>query len=338
MNKSMLKKNLSSIIFIFLMLLGSVVRADLTEFRSALMAEGLTEQESSSVISKLGGSYSEDTVRSKIAWLRAHGVQDIGKVLSLFPSLLGLSISENLDPKVAWLRAQGVQDIGKFLSLFPPFLGLSISENLNPKVAWLRAQGVQDMGKMLSGHPSVLGRSISENLNPKVTWLRAQGIQDISKVVTQFPNIWGYSIPNNLQPTVEEFYKYWGLSAADFEASPMIFGASLSRVVRLRQFLDQWAQVAGDQHFNLGRISVAKRISMIQGVSVESVLENLMTVGAIRSDIRDFSKLNKGELELMISLYKTGQMEGLLVRPKLLPKGTRGSVSSFCQSALSSEI
>jgi len=205
----------------------------------------------------------------KVAWLEGQGVKDIGKVLSTFPSVLGRSIEGNLNPKVAWLKAQGVKDIGKVLSTFPSVLGLSIEENLNPKVAWLKAQGVKDIGKVLSSFPSVLGFSIEGNLNPKVVWLKAQGVKDIGKFLSSFPPVLSLSIEENLEPTLRLLKDDFGFKIADIEQTPMLLGASLSRL----QLIADWIEAA---HISMEDIPLVKRKQFVTRVSVRDIASQLL--------------------------------------------------------------
>jgi len=211
----------------------------------------------------------EANLNPKVVWLEAQGVKDIGKLLSTLPQVLGYSIEENLNPKVVWLKAQGVKDIGKLLSTFPAVLSYSIEENLNPKVAWLKAQGVKDIGKVLSSSPQVLSRSIEENLNPKVAWLKAQGVKDIGKVLSSFPQVLGLSIEENLEPTLRLLKDDFRFKIEDIEQTPMLLGASLSRL----QLIADWIEAAS---ISMEDIPLGKRKEFVSRVSVRDIASHLL--------------------------------------------------------------
>lgn len=204
--------------------------ASLSKFIATLRKAGFTAQEIEMTVNGLSKIYSPRKTLENIEWLKSHGVEDIGKVVSSKPAILGYSIEDNLNPKLEWLKSLGV-DVDKVMKLNPGALGYSLEENLIPKINWLNEQGI-DSAKAISAFPAILGASIEDNLNPKMQWLKLQGVKDPAKTINAFPSFFSLSIEDNLNPKVQ-WLKDQGVKNVGKIISlyPLFFKSSLEKTL-----------------------------------------------------------------------------------------------------------
>ncbi|HND84593.1 MAG TPA: hypothetical protein PLU50_02245 [Pseudobdellovibrionaceae bacterium] len=319
------------------------------EFKQVLIEEGLSPEKVETILSALGNVYSPEKIRRNIQWLRDLGVENIGKVLVTYPSILslsvddnmkakaewlrdigiknigklitsypsifGLSLRANLIPKIVWLRAQGVMDIEKVISVYPAILGISIHENLNPKIKWLKDQGVVDVAKVITFHPVMLGLSIRDNLDPKVAWLRSQGVIDVGRVITVSPNILGLSITKNLNPKVE-WLRSQGLSKIgkilnDF---PQVFGLSIqdNLAPTFAELRTSWALTQSD----------IERSPLLLGASLKRIKELRGWINHLSQFVNEgefaFDQLDRGAKITCIQNLSAGTLVQYLQQAKVI--------------------
>jgi len=65
----------------------------------------------------------------------------LSKMIQRMPQILGLSITDNIEPKLEWLQDHLILDdtaLSKLIKRMPPILGMSILDNLEPKLNWLQ--------------------------------------------------------------------------------------------------------------------------------------------------------------------------------------------------------
>jgi hypothetical protein len=102
--------------------------------------------------------------------------------------------------------------LSKLVQKCPSVLGMSIDNNLEPKLAWLKARlKLDDEGiyKLVKAQLQVLSYSIDDNLEPTLVWLQKRLVLDdasLSELVQKYPSVLGYNIENNLEPTMK-FYE-----------------------------------------------------------------------------------------------------------------------------------
>ena len=194
--------------------------------------------------------------------------QQIGKVITISPSILSSSTLQNLEATLRWLLDFGlshrqvvnvvgccpeVLDVGKlnmewFVKLgmtkkqirkavraFPMIFGCSIQEDLLPKLDWFLALGLtkKQIAKLIATLPHILNYSVEINLKPKVEWFFQLGIPQaqVAKLIAAFPLALTYSI-QNLKPKVQWLLQLGiseGQVAKLIAASPQVLGYSLEK-------------------------------------------------------------------------------------------------------------
>ena len=111
---------------------------------------GCTAAEASKVEGKLLPNIAESTTRAQAdqlcSWLQSSldlSDAELKKVVMKLPSVLSLSVEDNLAPTLEWLQTRLELDeaqLGKVVLTSPPLLGLSIEDNLAPKLQWLQTR------------------------------------------------------------------------------------------------------------------------------------------------------------------------------------------------------
>ncbi len=79
----------------------------------------------------------DNGVQPKIDYLMAHGVQNIGHVIDIYPEILGLSL-ENIKETVNYLMKNGVLNIGELIEKFPMILGYNFDNHIVPIVELIK--------------------------------------------------------------------------------------------------------------------------------------------------------------------------------------------------------
>ena len=172
---------------------------------------------------------SHDTLRAKADALSSLGVPDVGFVLCRNPSLLAMSIADNILPKVQFLKDLGV-DIPRVLTLHPSVLTLSLTENLRPTVAFLRESGL-DPTVVVPRSPAILGLSVERNLRPTMAFLKESGL-DPTVVLSRYPSLLGLT-QENMRPKFA-FLSEMGVTLAQIQAFPTVLTYSLENRLRPR--------------------------------------------------------------------------------------------------------
>lgn len=110
----------------------------------------------------------------KILWLRNIGIQDVGAIVTAFPTVLGLNLEKNMRSKEQWLRELGIKDIGSFIAAAPAVLGLDLEKNLKPKVLkYFEEWGVSV--EVIEHHPILVNLALSR-INEISEWAKIAGI------------------------------------------------------------------------------------------------------------------------------------------------------------------
>ena len=108
--------------------------------------------------------------------LRVQGrVVRVGRVIELAPSILGMSISQNLEPKVAYFQGLGM-NASRMLESHPTCFTLSLTQNIQPTVEYLMHEAKLPKAALeIQNYPAVLDVSIEFNLRPTVEYLTSLG-------------------------------------------------------------------------------------------------------------------------------------------------------------------
>ena len=220
----------------------------------------------------------ETNLRPKLKWLRQLGLShdQVTKVVSTSPAILGYSIEQNLKTKAQWLLDLGLKrtQVAKAVANSPSILGLSIERNLKPTVQWLWDLGLNkaEIAKAVATYPAILGLSIDQNLELTVQWLLDLGWNKthVAKAVATSPAILGLSIQNNLN-TKAQWLLDLGLKrtqvAKAVATSPSILGLSIERNLKPTV---QWLLDLG-----LNKAEIARAVATFPGILGLSIEQNL---------------------------------------------------------------
>jgi hypothetical protein len=81
-----------------------------------------------------------------------------------YPTLPSLSTARFIQPKIDFLTDLGVKRIGRVIEIFPPLIGLRLDETLRPLVEYLRSLGVTKIATVIERVPPVFGLVRALNL------------------------------------------------------------------------------------------------------------------------------------------------------------------------------
>ena len=233
--------------------------------------------------------------------------QQIGKVITISPSILSSSTLQNLEATVLWLLDLGlshrqvvnvvgccpeVLDVGKLnmewlitlgmtkkqirkaVCAFPKVLGCSIQEDLMPKLDWFSALGLtkNQIAKLTAVLPHVLAYSIEQKFKPKVEWFFQLGMAQgqAAKVIATFPQVLDSHVERNLKPKVAWLLQLGmtrGQVVKVITASPKVLAYSIEK--NLRYKVEWFLQLGMTQR------QVAKLIGAFPPVLGCSVEQNL---------------------------------------------------------------
>lgn len=149
----------------------------------------------------------ENTMRPALVALRAHvSVDAAAKVIAKYPSVLTL-LPETLEKKFFFLRETCALDgerINKLVSAAPSIVTLSVTNNLQPTFAFLAYElglGEDGARAVLAKAPSVFGLR-RENVGPKFAFFAERAGRDAAVAIfTKAPSLLGTSLERNIAPT-----------------------------------------------------------------------------------------------------------------------------------------
>ena len=149
----------------------------------------------------------ENTMRPALVALRAHVSGDAAaKVIAKYPSVLTL-LPETLEKKFFFLRETCALDgerINKLVSAAPSIVTLSVTNNLQPTFAFLAYElglGEDGARAVLAKAPSVFGLR-RENVGPKFAFFAERAGRDAAVAIfTKAPSLLGTSLERNIAPT-----------------------------------------------------------------------------------------------------------------------------------------
>ena len=149
----------------------------------------------------------ENTMRPALVALRAHVSGDAAaKVIAKYPSVLTL-LPETLEKKFFFLRETCALDgerINKLVSAAPSIVTLSVTNNLQPTFAFLAYElglGEDGARAVLAKAPSVFGLR-RENVGPKFAFFAERAGRDAAVAIfAKAPSLLGTSLERNIAPT-----------------------------------------------------------------------------------------------------------------------------------------
>jgi len=173
---------------------------------------------------------------SRTAWILRHqiGTDDLGKVVSAYPSVLLLDAAKQILPTAHYLMHElGIyrDDLPRVLQLYPALLRMDV-EQMRNIVSFLTSLEVDpdNLGGIFRSFPVLLTLDIEHDMEPVVDFLRnTVGIANVGRFITRLPPILGYSVEKELLPK----YKFLASVTTDprFEVSkfPAFFSYPLER-------------------------------------------------------------------------------------------------------------
>jgi hypothetical protein len=167
------------------------------------------------------------------------GTEDLGKVISAYPSVLLLDAEEQILPTARYLLNElGVweDDLPRVLTLYPALLGMKVSQ-MEQVSAYLLDLEVapETLSSIFRSFPALLTLDIEKTMVPVVEFLKSTtAISNVGRFISRLPPILGYSVPNELQPKWEFLESV--VTDARFELSrfPAYFSYPLERVIKTR--------------------------------------------------------------------------------------------------------
>lgn len=127
-----------------------------------------------------------EELNAKLLWYRKMGIENFVKVIEKHPPIITMS-AEYLNEKTPFLAKNHI-DARHVIESLPQILGLSISDNLEPKIEWLKSVGVTNPGQMINRYAIFLGLSLEKNLKP--TWYELSYHWGIpAEILEQYPSL-----------------------------------------------------------------------------------------------------------------------------------------------------
>ncbi|MFA6090470.1 MAG: hypothetical protein WC774_01700 [Candidatus Gracilibacteria bacterium] len=120
--------------------------------------------------------YHKEWVHEKITELYRLGFDNPIKLITSSPSILGYSITENIQPKLEELRKLGFENPIKLITTLPTILGYSITENIQPKMRILdKFVGDKEISRnLVYSAPELLGTKKDKS------WIILHGLQELN--------------------------------------------------------------------------------------------------------------------------------------------------------------
>jgi len=138
----------------------------------------------------------------------------ISKFVLQYPTVLSLSVENNLDPKFNALQKRlGLNEtqVARLCIKWPPLLGMSYSTNIGPTLDWLQNRldlDEQQLGKMVSKHPTIISSNPEEKIEPNLKWLQERLCLDAEAVramAIRQPGLMGGSTSMKMEPCLAWF-------------------------------------------------------------------------------------------------------------------------------------
>ncbi|CAB9497827.1 mitochondrial transcription termination [Seminavis robusta] len=180
---------------------------------------------------------------STTAWTLRNeiGTSDLGKVIAAYPGVLLLDASEQILPVASYLMKElGIweDDLARVLQLYPTLLGMPISE-MKEVVSFILVQGVEEenLPTIFRSFPALLTLNIERDMTPVASFLGSIGIKNVGRFISRLPPILGYSVERDLIPKweiVRDIYTYPSFELSKF---PAFFSYPLDRIKARFEYL-----------------------------------------------------------------------------------------------------
>ena len=147
--------------------------------------------------------------------------QVLVKTIMSHPSLLHLSVENNLKPRIEYLQERcGLEpaDISVLIrSCSAGILALSVEDNLSAKLDKLEnlLSDPNQLRKCLVRHPQILGLSAG-NLQAKIDYFKAIDKNLAARLLEKCPAVFSLNLADNLEPKVDFLACVWGLHRKDY--------------------------------------------------------------------------------------------------------------------------
>jgi hypothetical protein len=135
----------------------------------------------------------------------------MGKLITKAPSILTLSIPDNLEPKLNWLQQHlhmNDAQVSKIVRRTPTIFNFSIPNKLEPTLKWLQQRLSLDgdeLAKLVEAEPTLLGSSIPTNLEPTLDFYQeCIGIEGTKELLARNPRLFTASLDSRLKPRLEQ--------------------------------------------------------------------------------------------------------------------------------------
>ncbi len=129
--------------------------------------------------------YTEESLQNTIKWLKERGFKDPIKIISSYPTILGLGF-DNIDNKIKWLKERGFKDPIKMIVSDPTILGYWF-DNIDDKIKLLNK--IIKLYKLnftaieaIENNLNILGSKIDK------LWVLVRIIKEIAKNSTEVNN------------------------------------------------------------------------------------------------------------------------------------------------------
>ena len=166
------------------------------------------------------------------------GTQDLGKIISAYPSILLLDPETQILPAAYFLMDElGIMegDLVSVLQLYPSLLGKDVSE-MNRVVQLLISLNVEleNLPIIFRAFPAILSMDIEKEMIPVIEFLEEIGISNIGRFVTRLPPVLGYSVENELRPKWDFLNSHCMYASFELTKFPAYFSYPFERVIKAR--------------------------------------------------------------------------------------------------------
>ena len=189
-----------------------------------------------------------DTVTlENLSWLQNRMTlndKQMRTIFMIFPQCTAYKM-EFLDAKISFFEERfnlNSTQVGKMVAISPTILGINVEDNLVPTMDWLQTRLLlsdDQLSKIARKFVQVFKRSIPDNLEPTLNWFQKRlklSDAQLGELIVAFTPMVCLSITKNLEPKFELFVECLGegTAIAMLRANPSLFGSSLENRIKPR--------------------------------------------------------------------------------------------------------
>lgn len=145
----------------------------------------------------------ENNVIPTLAHLKKIGFRDPVKMAQIEPDILGYR-TETIDEKMAILIDLGFKNPTKLIEAAPGVVTLDLKNGLRTKIEDYRKVGFTNPVRTFEKSPKVISLSVAQNIIPKIDGLRAAGFQNPIRILEFNPNILNLKLDETILPKIAE--------------------------------------------------------------------------------------------------------------------------------------